>query len=105
MSIPPVPRPSGNALLITTVVVVVIALASVQVALTARSQDQVSTVRQGQVTGQATAGAQRTDQAQLTCAIWAALSDEAFRRIPERVRAAADRICSDVPTPAPTPTR
>lgn len=103
MSMPPMPRVSGSSALIAVVVVTVLVLASIEVVLTTRAQDRIAAVRSGQVSGQTAATGQRTDQQQLTCAIWAALSAEALARIPADVQEAADRICADVPTPAPTP--
>jgi hypothetical protein len=59
-------------------------------------------VRQTQVSGQATAIGQRTDQTQLTCALWALLHGSNSDKVSASLREAADRICSDVPTPTPS---
>ena len=103
MSIPPMPRPSGHSLLIGGVLLTVAVLTVWWLVLATSAQDQLEQVTDNQVTGISTGTSQRTDQQQLTCAIWAALSDEALGRITAEVRRAADAICSDVPTPAASP--
>jgi predicted component of type VI protein secretion system len=86
----------------TPVIAIVIAvgliLAGLLVYQTVRSQDRYSTLRTAQTTGQA----QRTDQQQLTCALWAILRDSTSQKLTASMRQAADRICSTVPTPTPS---
>jgi hypothetical protein len=87
----------------TTPLIAVIGVAAVLVAAllvwqNSASQDRYSTLRTAQTTG----ASQRTDQQQLTCALWALLRDEPDRKITASVRAAADKICSTVPTPTPS---
>lgn len=83
---------------IAVVVVIVLLLATLLTWQSARAQDRLSTLRSGQTTGQA----QRTDQQQLTCALWAALRKDTSHTVPTNVRAAADKICATVPTPTPS---
>ena len=83
---------------IAVVVVVVLILAAVLTWQNSRAQDRLATLRAGQTTGLA----QRTDQQQLTCALWAVLRKDPKAQIPADVRTAADRICSTVPTPTPS---
>ncbi|MFE9391729.1 hypothetical protein [Streptomyces sp. NPDC006784] len=90
-------RPRGSDVTIVVVVVVVAALAALLVWLSASSQE----LQQGQQSGRA----QRTDQQQLTCALWAAMRSDVPGDLSAEVRAAADRICSDVPTPTSSPSR
>lgn len=80
----------------------VILLGIVLILLNASQQDRLSTVRQTQVSGQKTATGQRTDQTQLTCALWALLHGGDSEKVGTALREAADRICSDVPTPTPS---
>ncbi|WP_432169035.1 hypothetical protein [Streptomyces sp. 1222.5] len=88
----------GNALFVAIIAAVVV-LGGVLVWLNASQQDRLATVRQSQVSGQKTATGQRTDQTQLTCALWALLRDGKTGTLPGSVRDAADKICADVPTP------
>jgi hypothetical protein len=62
------------------------------------SQSRYTTLREGQTTGQT----QRTDQQQLTCALWAMLREDPNRTVEASVQKAADNICSTIPTPTPT---
>lgn len=81
--------------LIAVVVSVVLVLAGLLVWQSTQAQDRLGTIRTGQTSG----ASQRTDQQQLTCALWAVLRDDARARMSADVREAADRICSTVPTP------
>lgn len=93
---PLIRRPRHDStLLIAVVVSVVLVLAGLLVWQSTRAQEQLGTLDSGQTTGLE----QRTDQQQLTCALWAVLRDDARARVPADVREAADRICSTVPTP------
>ncbi|MET8585726.1 hypothetical protein ABZX39_33385 [Streptomyces collinus] len=83
---------------ITVVVVIVLVLAGVLTWQNSRAQDRLTTLRSGQATGLQ----QRTDQQQLTCALWAVLRDDPAKKIPAEVRKAADKICATVPTPTPS---
>ena len=83
---------------IAVVVVVVLVLSAVLAWQQSQAQDRLSTLRSGQTTGQA----QRTDQQQLTCALWAAIRADKGTTVPAEVRRAADKICATVPTPNPT---
>jgi hypothetical protein len=86
----------------TPVIAVVLAVVLVLSALLAYQQSQaqsrLATLRSGQTTGQA----QRTDQQQLTCALWAVLRDDKTQKISPAIRKAADKICAAVPTPNPS---
>lgn len=64
----------------------------------AQSQERYSTLRSGQTTGLA----QRTDQQQLTCVLWAILREDKADKLTPSMRQAADSICADVPTPTPS---
>jgi hypothetical protein len=75
-----------------------IVLAGLLVWQNSRAQDRLSTLR----TGQATGLAQRTDQQQLTCALWAVMRADAQAKLSASVRQAADKICATVPTPTPS---
>lgn len=97
----PTAHARGN-LTFVAIIAAVVALGIVLVWLNAVQQDRLTTVRQTQVTGQKTAVGQRTDQAQLTCALWALLRDSNARKVSASVREAADRICAEVPTPLPS---
>ncbi|MGW8702280.1 hypothetical protein ACWGOK_36065 [Streptomyces eurythermus] len=83
---------------ISLVVAVGVVLASLLVYQSVNSQNRYSTLRTGQTTGLA----QRTDQQQLTCALWAILRNDKAAEISTDMRQAADRICADVPTPTPS---
>lgn len=83
---------------IAVVLILVVTLAAVLMWQNSRAQDRLTTLRSGQTTGQA----QRTDQQQVTCALWTILRSDKTNKIPVDVRTAADRICSNVPTPAPS---
>lgn len=83
---------------IAVVLVVVLVLAALLTWQQSQAQARLSTLRSGQTTGLA----QRTDQQQLTCALWAVLRDDQTEKIPADVRTAADRICATVPTPTPS---
>lgn len=92
-------RPQHNSTpLIAVVVVLVLILAGILIWQSARAQDRLVTLRSGQSTGLA----QRTDQQQLTCALWAVIRSDTTAKIPDELRTAADRICATVPTPAPS---
>ncbi|MFJ7297557.1 hypothetical protein [Streptomyces collinus] len=84
--------------LIAVVMVVVLILAGVLLWQSARADERLATLRSGQTTGQV----QRTDQQQLTCALWAVLRNDSTQKIPADVRKAADKICATVPTPTPS---
>ncbi|MGW0920061.1 hypothetical protein ACWD3J_13725 [Streptomyces sp. NPDC002755] len=84
--------------LIAIVLAAVVALAGVLVWQSTQAQDRLSALRSGQTTGLA----QRTDQTQLTCALWAVLRDTDSPKLTPAVRAAADGICATVPTPTPS---
>jgi hypothetical protein len=83
---------------IAAVVAVMIVLACLLVWQNTKAQDRLSTLRSGQTTGLA----QRTDQQQLTCALWAVMRSDAQAKLTAAVRQAADKICATVPTPTPT---
>lgn len=83
---------------IAVVVVLVLILSGALMWQSSQAQDRLTTLRSGQVTG----SAQRTDTQQLTCALWAVLRDDPTRKVPADVRAAADKICAQVPTPTPS---
>ncbi|GAA3591352.1 hypothetical protein [Streptomyces osmaniensis] len=85
---------------IAFVVVIVLILASLLVWQSAQAQDRLTGLRTGQTVG----SAQRTDTQQLTCALWAVLRADTTRPVPADVRTAADKICSNVPTPTPSET-
>lgn len=91
-------RPVGGTGIIAVVLATVVVLAGVLVWMQSSAQDRLTTLRSGQTTGQA----QRTDQQQLTCALWAILRDDNARQLSAAMRRAADKICSDVPTPTPS---
>lgn len=84
---------------ITVVVVVVLILAGVLMWQNSRAQDRLTTLRSGQTTGLA----QRTDQQQLTCVLWAILRDTRSAELTPAMRKSADKICAGVPTPSPSP--
>lgn len=97
------PEQRGNVAL-GMVLAAVCLLAALEVWIATSSQDRLRTVRESQVSGQEKGLSQRTDQAQLTCALWAAMrSEPEARAVSAPVRAAADAICTDVPTPAAKP--
>lgn len=91
-------RPRNDTTVIAVVVVVVAVLASLLLWQNSKAQDRLSTLRSGQTTGLA----QRTDQQQLTCALWAVLRDDARAQVTAELRTAADKICATVPTPTPS---
>ncbi|MFF7476566.1 hypothetical protein [Streptomyces sp. NPDC008092] len=94
-------RPRHDTSVIAAVTIVVLILAGVLTWQNSRAQERLAGLRSGQSTGLA----QRTDQQQLTCALWAVLRAEQTAQVPADVRSAADRICSTVPTPTPAPSR
>ncbi|MFF2094882.1 hypothetical protein [Streptomyces sp. NPDC058202] len=97
------PSPARRSNVISSVVVAaVVVVGLVLVLLNSQQQDRLSTVRQTQVSGQRAASGQRTDQTQVTCALWALLREDKSGRLPASVQLAVDRICSGVPTPAPS---
>ncbi|QBJ94518.1 hypothetical protein D0Z67_29565 (plasmid) [Streptomyces seoulensis] len=83
---------------IAAVLSLVMVLAAVLMWQNSRAQDRLTTLRSGQTAGLA----QRTDQQQLTCALWAILRNDRAADITAQMRQAADRICSEVPTPTPS---
>ncbi|MFD8545677.1 hypothetical protein [Streptomyces sp. NPDC059649] len=91
-------RPLGGNAIIVVVLATVAVLAGVLVWMQTTAQDRLSTLRSGQTTGQA----QRTDQQQLTCALWAILRKDHSAQLDAAIKKAADKICSDVPTPTPS---
>ncbi|MFJ6841328.1 hypothetical protein ACIQRE_01515 [Streptomyces griseoluteus] len=93
------PERRANVILGAAIAAVVV-VGVVLVLLNTVQQQRLATVRQTQVTGQRTAAGQRTDQTQLTCALWALLQGSGSSRVGDDVRQAADRICAGVPTPA-----
>jgi hypothetical protein len=100
MAIPSLRRPRHDTTpVIAVVVVVMLCLAGLLVWQNTKAQDRLATLRSGQTTGLA----QRTDQQQLTCALWAILRADAAAKVSDAVRTAADKICSTVPTPTPSP--
>ena len=94
-------RPVGGNAIIAVVFTVVTVLAGVLIAMQTNAQDRLTTLRSGQTSGQA----QRTDQQQLTCALWAILRDDNAKELSTAIRKAADKICADVPTPTPSSSR
>ncbi|MFE9812394.1 hypothetical protein [Streptomyces sp. NPDC005548] len=99
MTTPSLRRPRHDTTpAIVSVVAVMIVLAALLVWQNSRAQDRLSTLRSGQTTGLA----QRTDQQQLTCALWAILRADNATKVTASVRTAADKICSTVPTPTPS---
>ncbi|MEE4419501.1 hypothetical protein [Streptomyces bugieae] len=97
----PARRPVGGNAIIAAVFVTVTVLAGVLIWMQSTAQDRLTTLRSGQTTGQA----QRTDQQQLTCALWAILRDDNAKQLSAAMRKAADKICADVPTPTPASSR
>lgn len=97
----PVRRPLGGNIIIAVVLTTVTILAGVLVWMQTSAQDRLTTLRSGQATGQV----QRTDQQQLTCALWAILRDDNATELSTAMRKAADKICADVPTPTPSSSR
>ncbi|GES27958.1 hypothetical protein AB0G60_02450 [Streptomyces angustmyceticus] len=91
-------RPVGGNAIITVVFVTVTVLAGVLIWMQSNAQTGLTTLRSGQTTGQA----QRTDQQQLTCALWAILRDDNAKRLGAAMRRAADKICANAPTPGPS---
>jgi hypothetical protein len=87
----------GNAIIVGVLAAVVV-LAGTLVWMQSSAQERLTTLRSGQTTGQA----QRTDQQQLTCALWAVLREDDATHLSAAMRKAADKICSDVPTPTPS---
>lgn len=83
---------------IAVVVVIVLLLAALLTWQQSQAQNRLATLRSGQTTGQA----QRTDQQQLTCALWAILRDSRSDKLTPALRQAADKICATVPTPSPS---
>ncbi|MEU7338724.1 hypothetical protein [Streptomyces sp. NPDC007074] len=101
MAAPSLRRPRHDTTpVIAVVVVIMFVLAGLLIWQNARAQDRLSTLRSGQATGLT----QRTDQQQLTCALWAVMRDNSTAKVSASVRAAADKICSTVPTPTPSAT-
>lgn len=101
MAATPIRRPRHDTTpLIAGVGIVVLFLAALLVWQNGQAQNRLATLRSGQTTGLA----QRTDQQQLTCALWAAIRADKATAIPADVRSAADKICATIPTPTPTPT-
>ncbi|MFF8784853.1 hypothetical protein [Streptomyces sp. NPDC015125] len=98
MTTPATRRPLGGNVIIVGVLGAVVVLAGVLVWMQSSAQDRLTTLRSGQTTGQA----QRTDQQQLTCALWVIIRDENAKQLSAAMRKAADKICSDVPTPTPS---
>ncbi|MFD7793656.1 hypothetical protein [Streptomyces sp. NPDC059759] len=97
------PSPARRSNVISSAIVaVVIAVGLVLVLLNSQQQGRLATVRQTQVSGQKAASGQRTDQTQVTCALWALLRGDKPASLPAGVQQAVDRICSGVPTPAPS---
>lgn len=92
-------RPPHNTTpIIAVVAAIVVILAAILMWQNASSQERLGTLRSGQTTGLA----QRTDQQQLTCALWAVLRNDAETDVPAELRTAADQICATVPTPTPS---
>ena len=91
-------RPLGGNAIIAVVLATVTVLAGVLVWMQSTAQDRLTTLRTGQTTGQA----QRTDQQQLTCALWVILRDENAKQLSAAMRKAADKICANAPTPGPS---
>lgn len=87
--------------IIVMVGVVAIAIAALLVWQNTQAQIRYSTLR----TGQATGVTQRTDQTQLTCALWVLLQGQAGLKVTPAMRTAANRICANVPTPDPSATK
>lgn len=87
-----------NTPLIAGVAIAVLVLSALLVWQNSQAQDRLSTLRSGQSTGLA----QRTDQTQLTCALWAILRDAESDKVTPAVRSSADEICSTIPTPTPS---
>ncbi|MEU0787576.1 hypothetical protein ABZ341_39300 [Streptomyces sp. NPDC006173] len=83
---------------IAVIVTIGVLLAGLLIYQTVGSGDRYSTLRSGQTTGLA----QRTDQQQLTCALWVILRDSKSEQLTAAMRKAADKICADVPTPTPS---
>ena len=84
------------------VVAALIVLGFVLIWINAAQQDRLATVRQTQLSGQKTAVGQRTDQQQLTCALWAILRETKSAQLTDAMRTSADRICAVIPTPLPS---
>jgi hypothetical protein len=87
-----------------TLIMMIVGAVTVAVAIflvwqNAQSQTQYSNLKSGQTTGLA----QRSDQLQLTCALWALLRDQGDTRLSSSTKLAADRICTTAPTPVPNP--
>ncbi|MFB7707864.1 hypothetical protein [Streptomyces sp. NPDC056105] len=101
----PAPEERRANLTFAAVIAAVVILGIILVVLNAAQQDKLATVRQTQVTGQKSATGQRTDQTQLTCALWAILHGGDSDKVAASLRKAADRICADVPTPTPSGSR
>ncbi|MEV7466092.1 hypothetical protein AB0O20_06205 [Streptomyces kronopolitis] len=91
-------RPLGGNTIIAGVLVAVVVLAGVLVWMQSTAQDRLTTLRSGQTTGQA----QRTDQQQLTCVLWAILRPDNAKQVSTEMRKAADKICANAPTPSPS---
>jgi hypothetical protein len=87
--------------IIAAVAVVAVAVAALLIWQNTQAQARYSTLRSGQTTG----AAQRTDQTQLTCALWILLQGQASSKVTPAMRTAANRICSSVPTPVPSATK
>ncbi|MFD8771472.1 hypothetical protein [Streptomyces sp. NPDC059916] len=100
----PAPEERRANLTFAAVIAAVVILGIILVVLNTAQQDRLATVRQTQVTGQKSATGQRTDQTQLTCALWVMLRGDADRKVPGSVRQAADKICATIPTPTPAKT-
>lgn len=101
MAVTPIRRPRHDSTPVIAVVVALgVILASLLVWQSTQSQERLSTLRNGQVNGTV----QRTDTQQLSCALWAVLRSDDTRKIPADLRQAADKICANVPTPAPSET-
>lgn len=99
MAMPVFRKPRHEATPIILVICMVAALvAGLLIWQNAASQRRYSTLR----TAQSAGAVQRTDQQQLTCALWALLRESPDREVPASLSKAADKICSTVPTPAPS---
>lgn len=98
MTTPVTRRLLGGNAIIAVVLATVTVLAGVLVWMQSSAQDRLTTLRSGQTTGQA----QRTDQQQLTCALWAILRDDDATHLSAAMRRAADKICASAPTPNPS---